>query len=130
MGLIIDGEGVATTRAGDGYERRAFSADEIWRMQELGIIDDDEGFELIEGDIVMMQSKNAPHERIKLALNRALARTLPDTLQLGVETSLVLGKHAIFEPDLSVFPMMDSTSVRGPTCCSPSRSPRRPCERT
>ena len=43
-------------------------------MQDLGIIDDAEGFELIEGDIVMMQSKNAPHERIKLALNRALAK--------------------------------------------------------
>ena len=111
---MIERERVATTRAGDGYERRAFSAAEIYRMQELGIIDDDEGFELIEGDIVMMQSKNAPHERVKLALNRALARTLPDALQLGVETSLVLGDHAIFEPDLSVFPMMDSTSVRGP----------------
>lgn len=114
MGTRIEGETVATTRAGDGYERRAFSAAEIYRMQDLGIIDDDEGFELIEGDIVMMQSKNAPHERVKLALNRALARTLPDALQLGVETSLVLGEHAIFEPDLSVFPMMDSTSVRGP----------------
>lgn len=77
MGTRIEGGTVATTRAGDGYERRAFSAVEIYRMQELGIIDDDEGFELIEGDIVMMQSKNAPHERIKLALNRALARTLP-----------------------------------------------------
>ncbi len=26
----------------------------------------------------------------------------------------MLGDHAIFEPDLSVFPMMDSTSARGP----------------
>ncbi len=78
------GKIVATTRAGDGYERRAFSAADIWRMQDLGIIEDGEGFELIEGDIVMMQSKNAPHERVKLALNRALAKTLPDTLQLGV----------------------------------------------
>ena len=83
-------------------------------MQECGIIDDDDNFELIEGDLVMMQSKNAPHERIKLALNRALAKTLPDHLQLGVETSLVLDKRLILEPDLSVFPMMDSTSVRGP----------------
>ena len=102
------------TRAGDGYVRRAFTADDIWRMQDAGIIDDAEGFELIEGDIVMMQSKNAPHERIKLALVRALSRTLPDSLQLGVETSLVLADKSILEPDLSVFPMMDSTSARGP----------------
>jgi len=114
MSVSSSGENVTTTRAGDGFERRAFTAEEIYRMQDLGIIDDDEGFELIEGDIVMMPSKNAPHERFKLALNRALSRALPDTLQLGVETSLVLGERAIFEPDLSVFPMMDSTSVRGP----------------
>ena len=111
MSLKID---VATTTAGEGYERRAFTAAEIFRMQDLGIIDDAEGFELIEGDIVMMQSKNAPHERIKLALVRGLSRALPDTLQLGVETSLVLSEHTIVEPDLSIFPMMDSTSARGP----------------
>ena len=94
---MSEGERTATTQAGDGYERRAFTADEIWRrMQDLGIIDDDEGFELIEGDIVTMQSKNAPHERIKLALVRALAKTLPDALTLGVD--LVLGEHAIVEP--------------------------------
>ena len=114
MDDVFDDRPVATTQAGDGYERRAFSAAEIYKMQELGIIDEDENFELIEGDIVVMQSKNAPHERIKLALNRALAKTLPDSLQLGVETSLVLGDRVILEPDLSVFPMMDSTSVRGP----------------
>ncbi len=104
---------VATT-AGDGFPRRAFTVDEIFRMQECGIIDDDENFELIEGDLVMMQSKNAPHERFKLTLVRALAKTLPDHLQLGVETSLVLDAHTILEPDLSVFPMMPSTDARGP----------------
>ena len=104
----------ASTTAGDGYPRRAFTADEVFRMQECGIIDDEDNYELIEGDLVMMQSKNAPHERFKLALMRALAKTLPDHLQLGVETSLVLDERSILEPDLSVFPMMDSTDVRGP----------------
>ncbi len=105
---------VTATRAGDGYPRRAFTVAEVFRMQDLGVIDEDEKFELIEGDLVMMQAKNAPHERFKLALNRALAKTLPDHLQLGVETSLVLDAQTVLEPDLSVFPMMDSTSVRGP----------------
>lgn len=104
----------APTRTGDGYERRAFTAADIFKMQDLGIIDDAEDFELIDGDIVMMQSKNAPHERIKLALVRGLSKALPDELQLGVETSLVLAERSILEPDLSIFPMMDSTSVRGP----------------
>ncbi|MBV9636676.1 MAG: Uma2 family endonuclease, partial [Methylobacteriaceae bacterium] len=81
---------VPTTRAAEGFDRRAFTVAECLRMQELGIIDSDERYELIEGEIVPMQSKNYGHERIKLALIRMLARTLPDHLQLGVETSAYL----------------------------------------
>lgn len=113
MGLMQLFRPPKTTRAADGFERRVFTVDEVLRMQETGILDEDECFELIEGEIVLMQSKNYPHERIKLALNRALARALPDSLQLGVETSLFLSSTTIFEPDLSIFPMMDTTKVRG-----------------
>lgn len=97
----------------EAIRRRAFTVDEVLRMQQAGILDEDERFELIEGEIVLMQAKNYPHERIKLALVRALSRALPDTLQLGVETSLYLSDVTIFEPDLSIFPMMDTTRVRG-----------------
>lgn len=114
MNLVPRSESPATTRAAEGFDRRAFTVDEILRMQEIGILDADERFELIEGEIVLMQAKNYPHERIKLALNRALTRALPDTLQLGVETSLYLSSTTILEPDLSIFPMMDTTEVRGP----------------
>ncbi|WOJ89257.1 Uma2 family endonuclease [Methylocapsa polymorpha] len=102
------------TQLGEGFPRRAFTADEVLRMQEVGILDDDERFELIEGEIVLMQAKNYPHERVKLALVRAFSRALPDRLQLGVETSLYLSGVTILEPDLSIFPMMDTTKVRGP----------------
>ncbi len=104
----------SATQSAEGFPRRAFTADEVLRMQEIGLLDEDERFELIEGEIVLMQAKNYPHERIKLALIRALSRALPDSLQLGVETSLYLSNVTIFEPDLSVFPMMDTTKARGP----------------
>jgi len=114
MNLVHRPESPTTTRAAEGFDRRAFTVDEILRMQEIGVLDEDERFELIEGEIVLMQAKNYPHERIKLALNRALTRALPDRLQLGVETSLYLSSTTILEPDLSIFPMMDTTKVRGP----------------
>jgi Uma2 family endonuclease len=94
--------------------RRAFTVDEVLRMQEAGIIDPDEKFELVEGEIVCMQAKNSLHEGIKLALNRALAKSLPDRFQLGVETTLYLSERTFLEPDLTIFPMMDSEAVRGP----------------
>ena len=102
------------TRAADGFERRAFTFDDVKRMIDAGILDEDDRFELIEGEIVWMQAKNFPHERIKLALNRALSRALPDNLQLGVETTAYLASITFVDPDLTIFPMMNTEEVRGP----------------
>ena len=38
----------AVTRAAEGFDRRAFTVSEVLRMQEAGIISQDENFELIE----------------------------------------------------------------------------------
>ena len=47
----------SVTRAAEGYDRRSFTVDEIPRMQEAGVISEDENVELIEGEIVSMQAK-------------------------------------------------------------------------
>ena len=81
---------VAVTTAAEGFPRRAFTVDDIGRMIDAGIIGEDEKFELIEGEIVMMASKGIAHERIKSALTIAIARALPDDLTIGVEATLRL----------------------------------------
>jgi hypothetical protein len=40
------------TRSAEGLDRRAFTVDEINRMTDIGVINDDEYVELIECDIV------------------------------------------------------------------------------
>jgi len=95
---------IAVTTAAEGFPRRAFTVDDISRMIEAGIISEDEKFELIEGEIVMMASKGIAHERIKSALNIALVRALPDHLTIGVETTLRLINTILLEPDIAVFP--------------------------
>jgi Uma2 family endonuclease len=92
------------TRAAEGFNRRCFSVDEILRMQDAGIISEDENFELIEGEIVPMQAKAHVHELIKSALNIAIARALPERLWLGVETTIYLSPYTFVEPDLVVYP--------------------------
>ena len=47
-------------------------------------------------------------------LSRALSRTLPDHLQLGVATSAFLSDITVVDPDLSIFPRMNTREVRGP----------------
>ncbi len=94
----------ATTTAAEGFPRRAFTVEDISRMIAAGIISENERFELIEGEIVMMAAKGVAHERIKAALNIAVVRALPDHLTVGVEATLRLTDTLMLEPDIAVFP--------------------------
>lgn len=73
-------------------------------MIEAGIIDEDERFELIEGEIVPMSPKGNQHEVLKLALNEIIAKAMPEGLRLGVETSVYLADDTFVEPDLCLYP--------------------------
>jgi len=95
---------IAATTAAEGFPRRAFTVEDIRRMIEAGVIGEDEKFELIEGEIVMMAAKGVAHERVKSALNIAVVRALPDHLTVGVETTLRLTDTIMLEPDIAVFP--------------------------
>jgi len=94
----------SVTRAAEGFDRRSFTVAEILRMQEVGVIAEDENFELIDGELVPMQAKTHVHELIKSALTIGLARTLPDRLWLGVESTIYLTDNTFVEPDLVVYP--------------------------
>ena len=91
------------TLAAEGLPRRAFSVKDVLRMQKTGVIGPDEKFELVEGEIVPMQSKTHAHELIKSWLGIMISRSLPDDLWLGFESSMYLSDRTILEPDLVVY---------------------------
>lgn len=97
------------TRGAEGLDRRAFTVDEVWRMIEARIIDPDEKFELIDGEIVPMNAaEGSPHLRLKIALNRYLVRHLDDAFNVAPDSTLYLSGYrrgrTFVEPDLYVFP--------------------------
>jgi Uma2 family endonuclease len=93
---------VAVTRAADDLPRRSFTVDDIARMMEAGIFEEDERFELIEGDLVMMSPQKIAHERIKLELTTALSRVAPRGVFVGVETSIQLARNILVQPDITL----------------------------
>jgi Uma2 family endonuclease len=95
---------VAFTQAAEGLPRREFTVEDIRRMTEAGIFAEDENFELVEGELVVMAAKGIAHERVKSTLIVAFARALPDGLRLGAETSLRLTAKTLLEPDIAIFP--------------------------
>src|ERR1700758_3880157 len=102
------------TRAAEGFDRRSFTVAEILRMQDAGIISEDENFELIEGEIVPMQAKTHVHELLKSALTLGIARALPEDLWLGIATTIYLTPASFLEPDLVVYPRgLKLESVKG-----------------
>lgn len=106
---------VHITQSAEGLTRRAFTVDEIYRMTELGILAEGENFELIEGEIVPMAAKNHAHERVKSALTLAIARSLPEALWLGIESSIQVSELSLVEPDLVIYPReLHLRDVRGP----------------
>ena len=93
---------VAVTRAAEGFPRRAFTVDDISRMMEAGVLGEDENFELIEGDLVVMAAKHVGHDGIKNELSMGLAKSAPDAVFIAIECSLQLANDVLVEPDIAV----------------------------
>jgi len=93
-----------TTMAAEGMPRRAWTVAEIDAMVEAGIIDGDERFELIGGEVVPMSPKGAHHEAVKIELNEHLQKTKASDLRIAQETTLRLDEKSFVEPDFCVFP--------------------------
>lgn len=82
--------------------RRAFTAEDIRRMVDAGVIGEEEKFELIEGEIVMNAAKSAAHDNIKNALSMAFAKHVSDELYVGVESTLQLAPDILVDPDIAI----------------------------
>jgi Uma2 family endonuclease len=98
-GFIMNG---AITRAAEGFPRRAFTVDDISRMMEAGVLAEDENFELIEGDLVVIAAKHVAHDGIKNALSMALTRSAPDGVFVAIACTLQLARDILVEPDIAV----------------------------
>ena len=123
---------IAFTRAADGLSRRAFSAEDVRRMVDAGILNEDDRIELVEGDLVVMAAKGYAHDYLKSMLNVAIVRALPDDLMMGVAMTVQFADRTLLEPDIAVFarsswvkPGANFSRLPPAVFCSRSRSPPR-----
>lgn len=82
--------------------RRAFDAEDIRHMIEAGVISEEERFELIEGEIVVMSPASVGHDDLQNILNLALAKAVPDGLYVGNGSTIQLADNVLLLPDLAV----------------------------
>jgi Uma2 family endonuclease len=84
---------------------RRFTAGDLRLMLESGILREDERVELLDGELVERAAKGFAHDVVKNALMRRLVPALPDTIYLGIESTLQLRPTLLPEPDLLLAPV-------------------------
>jgi Uma2 family endonuclease len=72
-------------------------------MIAAGVIDPDERFELIEGEIVPMNPQAMPHLNMKARLARALLVTCPADIDIAQDATVVLGERSFFDADILAY---------------------------
>jgi Uma2 family endonuclease len=92
-------EPTSTTQAAEGLPRRAWTVAEIEEMVRLGILQEDDRFELIGGEIVPMSPKGSKHENYKISLLNYWIKRARETYRIAPETTLLFDDHSFFEPD-------------------------------
>lgn len=80
-----------------------FTVDDLRTMMEIGVLEEDARVELIGGVLLDMASEGEPHLTAKNAINRWLARTLPDAYGITPDGTLHLSKEDAPEPDFYVY---------------------------
>ncbi len=104
-----------TTRAGEGFDRRAWTVRDLFALMDAGLMEGGEPFELIEGELLAMSPKQNRHEVWKRTMTRFLYRNLGDAYAIAIEPTLFLDERSAPEPDILVHPAgILPADVRGP----------------
>ncbi|HEY5951178.1 MAG TPA: Uma2 family endonuclease, partial [Kofleriaceae bacterium] len=85
---------------------------EFERMVELGLFDEDERIELLDGVLVKkMSPQEVPHAMVIEWLSNALMRGVARSLAVRTQLPFAAGRYALPEPDITVV-RIDRRSVR------------------
>ena len=80
--------------------RLRFSVDDYYKMIEMGMIDDYERSEIIDGQIVPKMTIGDRHAAAVNRLNRLLASLLPESILLSIQNPIRLSDFDEPEPDV------------------------------
>jgi hypothetical protein len=100
--------------------RRRFIVHDYHRMDEAGILHEDDRVEITEGEIVEMAAIDIRHFSCLNRLTRLLVMSVGDEVTVSVQNPVRLNERTEPQPDLTVIHPRDSRD-RSPfqkTCCS------------
>ena len=90
---------------------RRFTADEVWRMVEVGILRPDERLELIDGQLRLVSPSGFDHTYVVGSLNRRLSLAYGERWTVLVQNTVPADAYNLPEPDIAVL-VTDGAWVR------------------
>lgn len=88
---------------GEQSTTRRWTADEVWRMVEIGMFDGDERYELIDGELLAVSPQGEGHAQTLEALTELLVMAYaPNGWRVRVQMPTSGIGDAILEPDIAV----------------------------
>ena len=74
--------------------RRLFTREEVLRMVELNILDEDEPLELINGELIIMTPQGPAHRSLAVIIRDVLAEAYGSAAHIQDHSTLDAGPHA------------------------------------
>ncbi len=93
---------VTQARTDDQVQHWTWTVPQVLRMVEVGLLDEDDRTELIEGELVVKVTSGGRHVTTINRLNMRLAQAAGDQYVVSVQNPLLLGPRSLPEPDLAI----------------------------
>ena len=88
-------------------ERKKFRSDQVQQMVKVGILPEESGWELINGEIIHRMTIGSRHASVVKRLNRFLISLFGDKFIVGVQDPIHIDEHNDPEPDISLLKPRD-----------------------
>ncbi len=85
-----------------GYDTRRFTADEVMRMVDAGVLSPDERVELIEGELVVVTPQGPVHSTLTVLIHAVLQRAYGGGFHVRDHSPVAGTVDSIPEPDVAV----------------------------
>lgn len=85
-----------------GWPRRQFTAEEVLRMVEAGILDEHEPVELIDGELITVSPQGPRHRALTVRIRRTLERAFGPGHHVQDHSPIAAGPNSMPEPDVAV----------------------------
>lgn len=99
---LADGFAQPRTDDLDTIAHRPLSVADLDAMFDAGILSREEKIELVEGELLQMNSQMLAHAVVKNKMARLLAKDLDDKFDVLVEVTVQLGPRTLVDPDIIV----------------------------